>query len=158
MKEDGGGRSVDGSYSTVCLDELGLQLVVEEGLWVELQEASSSVGCPNVGPRIAERDECVAVGPTVEAPLRTVVAEIEGHTRGHKTGEFRGKERWADKGSAIERSGKRSAQLLDGEAKRGRDGLVGEEADVADRKSFLLALFEHQGEVPQATAQLLGLG
>lgn len=91
VEEDGGRGAVDGSDATVSLDELGLELVVEEGVGLEPEEASGAKGSADVGPGVAEGDESVAVSPAVEATLSTEVAEVERDAGGDKLRKFLGK-------------------------------------------------------------------
>ena len=91
VKEDGGRGSVDGSDATVCLDELGLELVVKVWVGLEPEEASGAEGSADVGPGVAEGDESVAVSPAVEATLSTEVAEVERDAGGDETRKFLGK-------------------------------------------------------------------
>lgn len=149
---------MDRSNTTVGLDEFGLELVMEEGVGLEPEEASGAGGSADVGPGVAEGDESVAVSPAVEAALSAEVAEVECDAGGDKTRKFRGKKGRTGDGRAVEGGRERGAQLINCESERGSDGLVSEEADVVDRVSLLAALLEEQSEVAQAAAELLGLG
>ena len=88
MCDKEGSGPVDRPTSPPGLDQLGVELVVEEALRVQAQDASGAVHRPDVGPGVTEGEQSIALGPAVEATLGTEVADVELHAAGHQPREF----------------------------------------------------------------------
>jgi len=159
MCDKEGSGPVDRPPSPPSLDQLGVELVVEEALGVEAQDASGAVHRPDVGPGVAEGQQRVALGPAVEAALGSEVADVELSTAGYQPGKFsREQLRQRKRLRLVDGARELLAQLLDGRLERQGDGLVSEEADALRGRAALLVLLEQPSEVAQNAAQFLGLG
>lgn len=160
VEEEGRRSPPDSSSAAVSLDQLGLQLVSEEVVGVEPQDASGAEGSPDVGPGVAEGDEDIGVGPAVESTLGAVVAKVELDAGSDQASELGGEQWREDKrwGGRVDGESKGGAQLVDGEFKSEGDRLVGEEADALDREALSTTLLQEESKVAQDASQLFRLG
>ncbi len=144
MEQEGRRGTPDGPSAAVSLDQLGLQLVGEEVVRVESQDASGAEGGPDVGPGVAEGDEDIGVRPAVESTLGAVVAEVELDAGSDQPSELGGKQWGEDKrlGGRVDGASKGGAELVDGELESEGDRLVGEEADALDGEALSTTLLE----------------